>query len=438
MSLVFVFTFLVGVAGHGLMTLPIPRTDSAPSTLEKAVIFGGYGGTFWYTNNIDPNAPPNGPRITIPGTSFTQFCARGGKQPWCAPGTAPILSSCGVKGGGPPCGVTGAGQCGTKGLNTDGRDLPTSPRGNQLPGAETENVWKRGGVAKVAWAVQANHGGGYAWRLCPANAHLTEECFQENHLEFASRKAVVRWVNCEPEQGCIHSGEEMVIDADIVSRNTFPAGSQWARLPFRPDYPDQEQCPHCQTCPGKGPRGSWQASQGCYKLSTHNFSMIDLVKVPASLPLGKYVLSWRWDSRVNPQVWTNCADIEIADEATPVTWVEPVPGAVQAKLVTKNGKSGTGIDPTGADDPNGAVTGVDDPTGVDDLTDVDDPNGAGTGVDPTGVDGPNGTGAGVDAPTGIDDLKALLSVASRKAASSLFTLSVVALSTLGVLAGMQN
>ena len=42
--------------------------------------------------------------------------------------------------------------------------------------------WKIGQVVEVAWAIRANHGGGYSYRLCKmpegGRPALTEECFQ--------------------------------------------------------------------------------------------------------------------------------------------------------------------------------------------------------------------------------------------------------------------
>lgn len=41
-----------------------------------------------------------------------------------------------------------------------------------------------GNCRKVAWGIAANHGGGYQYRLCPADADPTEECFQKTPLDF--------------------------------------------------------------------------------------------------------------------------------------------------------------------------------------------------------------------------------------------------------------
>lgn len=35
-----------------------------------------------------------------------------------------------------------------------------------------------GGEGEVVWQVRFNHGGGYSYRLCPAEDNLTEACFQ--------------------------------------------------------------------------------------------------------------------------------------------------------------------------------------------------------------------------------------------------------------------
>jgi len=47
-------------------------------------------------------------------------------------------------------------------------------------------------VAKVAWGIAANHGGGYQYRLCPASEDPTEECFQKTPLEFVGE---VSWMS---------------------------------------------------------------------------------------------------------------------------------------------------------------------------------------------------------------------------------------------------
>merc|ERR1719198_1936007 len=55
------------------------------------------------------------------------------------------------------------------------------------------------------------------------------------------------------------------------------------------------------------------------------------VKVPSTLPSGRYVLQWEWDTDEN-QIWQSCADIEITGggpaptpEPTPAPTPQPAP-----------------------------------------------------------------------------------------------------------------
>ena len=41
------------------------------------------------------------------------------------------------------------------------------------------------------------------------------------------------------------------------------------------------------------------------------YFIIDRLQVPHGLASGNYVLSWRWDTEELPQVWTNCADVQL-------------------------------------------------------------------------------------------------------------------------------
>ena len=112
-------------------------------------------------------------------------------SPWRSPGHAPVADACGLAGGtsrkhqGPgeavftPNGVASQGDKGSEVLK-------------QGPPVET---WKRGTNVEVAWGIRFNHGGGYQYRLCPANETLTEECFMRHPLEFDRTKQQLRWNN---------------------------------------------------------------------------------------------------------------------------------------------------------------------------------------------------------------------------------------------------
>jgi len=308
------FVMLGSVMGHGVMTLPSPRQgvgSKLPPSLDIPVSQGDWSHSAWFTNNVNPQGDPN--RIEIPGnatncepfvfTTKTIPINCGGphdpyaKKPWRAPGTAPILSPCGVLGGGLPCDVEGAWHCSSK---TDGQGRPRETDGIHLP-PTNRTVWKQGSTQQVAWSIQANHGGGYSWRLCPSSNELTEECFQKGHLRFAGTTSIVHWFD----------GHESVIPLVTTTNGTFPSGSQWARNPIPGDdgnatfAPFPAPCPGCDTCA----KGACQPPNRTLEL--HNFSIIDSVVIPVDQAPGDYVLSWRWDCEVNPQVWTNCADVTI-------------------------------------------------------------------------------------------------------------------------------
>lgn len=48
------------------------------------------------------------------------------------------------------------------------------------------------------------------------------------------------------------------------------------------------------------------------------FSVVDKVQVPADLPSGDYVLSFRIDCEQTPQIWSQCADVRISSSQVSV------------------------------------------------------------------------------------------------------------------------
>ena len=60
-------------------------------------------------------------------------------------------------------------------------------KGTDLPRMDTGVVWKAGGEAEVVFAVKFNHGGGYAYRLCPADQPLTEVRASARSTQMLSR-----------------------------------------------------------------------------------------------------------------------------------------------------------------------------------------------------------------------------------------------------------
>ena len=106
-----------------------------------------------------------------------------------------------------------------------------------------------GSTQEVAWAVLANHGGGYQYRICPKSkvsattfrsysrlsASLTrirgrqeptEECFQSMPLPFVGKTTTIRMDDNETQP-------DFEIPAMDTTIGTSPAGSAWRRNPIR-------------------------------------------------------------------------------------------------------------------------------------------------------------------------------------------------------------
>ena len=87
--------------------------------------------------------------------------------------------------------------------------------------------WVVGRPATVGWGMTANHGGGYGYRLCRlgegGRAGLTEECFRETHLQFATNTSWVQWGDDE--------GTRLSFMANRTSEGTQPEGSEWTKNP---------------------------------------------------------------------------------------------------------------------------------------------------------------------------------------------------------------
>jgi hypothetical protein len=99
--------------------------------------------------------------------------------------------------------------------------------GSKLPAMPAQATWKAGSAVEVGWTVSAHHGGGYAYRIAPANEPLTEETFRKMPLDFAG-KAALRWGGDKSTQ----------VEFDPVERGwetkvgTMPPGSAWRKMPI--------------------------------------------------------------------------------------------------------------------------------------------------------------------------------------------------------------
>lgn len=266
-------------------------------------------------------------------------------NPWRAPGNAPIADACGLAGGTP-----WSSNAPEEGQYFNTTHAHHGMKGTDLPPMDTGVVWKAGGEAEVVMAVKFNHGGGYAYRLCPAEEPLTEACFQRNHLEFVQEKQALLFRN----------GSRLSISdySVFVSEGTSPEGSTWTRIPIPSgglgprcscnmdnDYhpgdfkcgckmgeqtdsctspgncssgaclPCPEtagsDCSRCANPPPLMPWGRTMFAPPCdAKCMSERPSVLDVVRVPTVKP-GKYVLGFRYDCDATAQVWSNCADITI-------------------------------------------------------------------------------------------------------------------------------
>jgi hypothetical protein len=239
-------------------------------------------------------------------------------------------------------------------VGKEGIDVPQGYRPNQkgsevLP-ATKPTYWKAGGTAEVGWALSAQHGGGYSYRLCPKNSKITEECFQSNTLSFAKTNST------------IHFDDGSHADIKIPTTTyVAPDGTEWRTNPIpgcacdngivcgSKEFLGKKAADnHCGgeyllgTCAGQKPSSSVyqrhgsatsdcpmgtqfeagfdQFTQGFLTSvytgkAANKFSVMDEVQVP-NKP-GEYVLGWRWDCEETDQVWNSCADIVITDGPTP-------------------------------------------------------------------------------------------------------------------------
>ena len=144
-------------------------------------------------------------------------------------------------------------------------------------------------------------GGGYSWRLCPADKPLTEDCFQQTPLKFTGRSSL-RW-----------GGEEGVREYfDAVYVNGSRA-SQWARNPIpRGVNGDERQTglsfpPVCAEDPRCRKRidEDYRCCSGDGETGLGNLEIVDKVVIPKSLNPGKYVVGFRWDCEESNQVTTD-------------------------------------------------------------------------------------------------------------------------------------
>jgi len=232
-------------------------------------------------------------------------------SPWRAPGFAPVIDSCGSAGGRIP--GQGDGGFGAQYVNTTNArvgDLGSKT----LPRSDNGVKWHQGEEVEVAWTLQANHGGGYSYRLCPLGSTLDEDCFNKVGLPMVG-KSKLRWGGV--------GGKEIAFDAVDVTTGT-KAGVHWRRNPVprawhKKDGTWGEGSNHLQTGMGFQPicnpdseedrTGTHQSCTGMW--GPYNMEIVDKVLIPIEIPKGDWVLNWRMDQEESNQIWQSCADITI-------------------------------------------------------------------------------------------------------------------------------
>jgi len=317
-----VFLHLNGALGHGFMYYPTTWVSNGEINPTNGLINAQFGfkyplpdevcegelkvdcsisafergwTTDWFTNYT--HIPGEGE--TMPdqmygigsdtGSPVPKWAA---KNPWTQPGTAPILGDgCGINGGNPDgCGDSspfgtccggnwnkGAWKRGCGGY-TGGKPAFEHYE-DGLFGETFTTTWTRGNPEAVYWTDMAAHAGGYAYRLCkipPGGVtQITEECFNEGHLSFAGNN---NWIYANLAPWSEHDYSKwQEVPAIRTTEGTYPPGSEWTKV----------------TVPLRG----W-----AYK---------DYVQVPEGIEPGTYILSFRWDCQFSPQIWSNCATIEV-------------------------------------------------------------------------------------------------------------------------------
>ena len=118
--------------------------------------------------------------MLLPAVLVSPFSLARYHHPWRYPGISPVTDSCGTAGGVLP----GMGQGGAGASYTNTQNAKVGDLGSKLPPLPTDTTWNSGTDVEVAWTLKAWHGGGYTYRLAPADLPLTEENFNKMPLQF--------------------------------------------------------------------------------------------------------------------------------------------------------------------------------------------------------------------------------------------------------------
>jgi len=235
-------------------------------------------------------------------------------SPWRAPGSAPVIDACGSAGGRNPW--QGQGEAGASFQNSS--VAKEGDLGSKLPPMPSQATWEAGSNVEVGWALSAQHGGGYAYRLAPADAPLTEETFRKMPVDMVG-SGILRWGGDKSTQ--------LEFNATRVTTGTVPKGSMWAKSPIPRGADQWEQegpaylpvCQESEDCTNLKKKESCRCSGSVNsRLLVPNLEIVDTLHIPADLVPGQYVLQWRWDCEETDQVWASCSDVTVAPSASTV------------------------------------------------------------------------------------------------------------------------
>jgi len=323
---------ILSVSGHGNMVWPPVWTDAGGQVglTPGGSCVAGYqyffdddrsktGSTcMWYTNYTmkegDATIDPSMRTFANIEEMFEPYIEN---NPWMAPGSAFIYSGCGIAGGNPLGCPEGSPSQPGQDCSPYGGGFSYGPRAEDFEFADVViTEWTRGEVVTAGWGMVANHGGGYSYRLCKVPekgmSGLTEECFQQTPLKFASNK---QWI----QTGADESTKREFI-ANRTTKGTFPPGSEWTKNPV-PNCAgmgggffneDPTTCPQGYQFPPPIEGLFGQGANYVYDpRATFQWTLMDELEIPADLETGDYVLSFRWDCEQTPQVWNTCSSIKI-------------------------------------------------------------------------------------------------------------------------------
>ena len=204
-------------------------------------------------------------------------------------------------------------------------------------------------MVEVAWTQKAWHGGGYQYRLAKATDDLNEATFQKRPLDFVGNSSL-RWGGAGGDQIWFRGGD---VGGDLVT----PKGSTWRQCPlprgpwdwhlngasFEPKCDKPPACVNAHTKnPGSGDLAATCRCSGDGIGDLATLEIVDMVKIPAGLVPGEYVLGWRCasqshrrararhfslstalpspltqfvglagDCEESTQVWSSCSDVTI-------------------------------------------------------------------------------------------------------------------------------